>query len=55
MIKILFLFSFLSFSIASHRVKNGYRLVFFPGEGERDFWVAVQYLKACKWDDGYVY
>lgn len=38
-----------------HRVKNGYRLVFFPGEGEGDFWIATQYLKACKWDDGYVY
>lgn len=38
------------------KVVNGYRQVFIPNnEFDENLWVAVQYLKAVKWDDGYEY
>lgn len=36
-------------------VKNGYRHVFIPNSDIDSGWVAVQYLKYVKWDDGYDY
>ena len=38
------------------KVKNGYREVYvFNGNPDEYGWVAVQYLKKTRWDDGYDY
>lgn len=37
-------------------VKNGYRHVYIPnGNPDEVGWVAVQYLKSTRWNDGYSY